>query len=251
MGSDWVRKPDLRRSCTAAAILLCAFLWASPYPACAAPRGYDPDAGYQYMELGTFPQTLEGGLEPILWRVLSADSETVLLLSEYVLAHHRIHYDDVAYERGGGDFTMTELYSYLSGDFLESFTAGEQALLLAGEDGALVTLLTKEELSSKAYGFTGNAARRGLPTPYALQNGLFQYSNGSSPYWTRTQSATEAYGAVCTKENGNLGYIRVVVQNEGLRPAIRLDAGLLAMESGDGSFDDPFRVLLPGGFATE
>ncbi len=251
MESDWVRKPNWRRMGAAAAVLLCVFAWAAPCAAGAVLRGYDPGAGYQYLELGTFPQTLEGGLEPILWRVLSADSETVLLLSEYVLAHHRIHYDDVAYERSGGDFTMTEMYAYLNGAFLESFTAQERALLLAGEDGALVTLLTKEDLGNKTYGFTGNAARRGLPTPCALQNGLFQYGNGSSPYWTRTQSTTEAYGAVCTKENGNLGYIRVVVQNEGLRPAVRLDAGLLAMESGDGSIEDPFRAILPGGFETE
>lgn len=251
METRWARKPSFRRSCTAAIILLCIVVWAAPCAAGTALRGWDPDAGYQYLELGTFPQTLEGGMEPILWRVLSADSEGAFLLSEYVLINHRIHYDDVAYERSGGDFSATEMYEYLNGEFLEHFTENELALLKAGEDGALVTLLTKEDLNNKAYGFTGNVARRGMPTPYALQNGLFQYGNGSSPFWTRTQSTTEAYGAVCTKEKGNLGYIRVVVQNEGCRPAVYLDINQLAIESGGGSFVDPFRVSLPGGFTTQ
>ena len=248
MKSDPARKPNLRRVCAAAIILLCAFVWAVPGAALTALRGYDSDAGYQYLELGTFPQTLEEGMEPILWRVLSADSGTAFLLSEYVLVNHRLHYDDVAYERSGGDFTPTEMYAFLNGEFLEHFTQDEQALLLPGDDGALVTLLTIDDLNNKAYGFTSDYARRGMPTPYALQNGLFQYTNGSSPYWTRTQSTTEAYGAVCTKEKGNKGYIRVVVQNEGCRPAIWLDTDTLVIDSGSGSMDDPLRVSLTGGF---
>lgn len=227
--------------CTAAA-LLCATLCAVPAAAQEALRGYDSAEGYVYLELGTFPQTLENGLEPIVWRVLSADADTVLLLSEYVLFNHRVHFDDAAYEQSGGDFTQTELYAYLNGEFLQHFTDGEISMLTAGEGGALVTLLSRDDLNNKAYGFTGDRARRGMPTAYALQNGLFQYTNGSSPYWTRTQSETRAYGAVCTKENGNLGYIRVVVQNEGCRPAILLDARRITIAGGSGTLDDPFRV---------
>lgn len=237
----------LRLACTAAA-LLCALFCVAPAAARAALRGYSAAAGYQYLELGTFPQTLENGREPIVWRVLSADADTVLLLSEYVLQNRRVHFDDVAYERSGGDFAQTELYAYLNGEFMRNFTDGERSMLQTGEDGALVTLLTRDDLNNKAYGFTGDRARRGLPTAYALHNGLFQYTNGSSPYWTRTQSETRAYGAVCTKENGNLGYIRVVVQNEGCRPCVRLDARLIGINGGSGTLDDPFRVsALEGG----
>ena len=232
----------------AAAMVILAGFWAVPGMAEETPRGYDAVAGYQYLELGVFPQTLDGGQEPILWRVLAADENTVFLVSEYVLLNHRIHYDDVAYERNGGDFQTTEMFAYLNGPFLTNFTAAEQTLLLTGDDGALVTLLSRDDLNNKAYGFTGDNARRGMPTAYALQNGLFQYSNGSSPYWTRTQSASHAYGCVCTKQNGNMGYIRVVVQNEGLRPAITLNAGLLAIEGGSGTLTDPFEVTSQEGF---
>jgi len=235
-------RPGLRRVYTALLLALCVGVWAAPGFADGALRGYDAAEGYQYLELGTFPQTLENGLEPIVWRVLYADGDTAFLLSEYVLLHHRIHFDDAAYERSGGDFTQTEMYEYLNGEFLQSFTDGEIRMLKAGEDGSLVTLLTVDDLKNKAYGFTGDRARRGTPTAYALQNGLFQYTNGSSPYWTRTQSETRTYGAVCTKEDGNLGYIRVVVQNEGCRPAVWLNAQMITIEGGDGTLDDPFRI---------
>ena len=54
-------------------------------------RGYDKSAGYVYLTLGEFPQTANGDVEPILWRVLSADAEKVYILSEYVLEARRIH----------------------------------------------------------------------------------------------------------------------------------------------------------------
>lgn len=210
-------------------------------------RGYDPQEGYLYLNLGVYPQTLEGGLEPILWRILSVKEGVMLMVSEYVLFNHRIHYDDVEYIRSGGDFAETEMFADLNGAFLAHFTQDEKAMMIPGDDGGLITLLTRDDLKNKAYGFTGDTARRGYPTAYALQNGLFQYSNGSSPYWTRTQSSSYDYGTVCTKESGNLGYIRVVVQNEGARPAVSLDLSMLTVQSGSGWFYDPFCVALNQG----
>ena len=88
-----------------------------------------------------------------------------------------------------------------------------------------------KEPSTKAYG-----------TQFAIAEGLFRYSNGSSPYWTRTQSADFPYGTRCTKEHGNLGYIRCVVMNEGIRPAPRLDIGALELSGGDGTMENPYLV---------
>jgi len=233
-----------RWSCAALVIVLCFGLYGGSLADDGVLRGFDPQDGYRYLEFGTCPQTLEGGLEPILWRILSVDFETVFLVSEYVLFNHRIHYDDAVYIQSGGDFTATEMYEDLNGEFLTHFTDDEKAMMIADEEGGLVTLLSRDDLKNKAYGFTNDYARRGIPTPYALQNGLFQYSNGSSPYWTCTQSTSADYGVICTKENGNLGYIRVVVQNEGCRPAIYLNSELFASISGSGQVSDPFRVTL-------
>ncbi|MBN1777871.1 MAG: hypothetical protein JW811_07085 [Clostridiales bacterium] len=228
-------------------ILLCILFLMHANADSVALSGYAKSGGYQYLEMGTFPQTLEGGREPILWRVLAAGDGTAYLLSEYVLLNHRLDNDDTAYTLSGGDFTKTEIFAYLNGEFLTHFTAQEQALMtLDGADG-LFTLLSSDDLKNKAYGFTGDTARRGYPTPYAVQNGLFQYSNKSCPYWTRTQSTSHAYAALCTKEEGNLGYIRVVVQNEGLRPACRLRLDLLDITGGIGTLNDPYQINLLGG----
>lgn len=215
--------------------------------ACAAElTGYGA-AGYQYVEMGTFPQTLENGREPILWRVLAVEDDTAYLLSEYVLFNSRLHNDDLAYELSGGDYTKTELFAYLNGEFLEYFSANELTMITLENEPGPFTLATIEDLKNKAYGFTGDNARRGIPTPYAVQNGLFQYSNGSSPYWTRTQSTSRAYAAICTKESGSLGYIRVVVQNEGCRPACYLRLDRLSITGGSGTLTDPYQIDLFGG----
>ena len=231
----------------AAACLL--FLYASASASSLA--GYESAGGYQYVELGTFPQTLEYGQEPILWRVLSAGDGKAYLLSEYVLENRRLDNDDVAYELSGGDFASTEIFQYLSGEFLSHFTDEELAMLRASESGALFTLLSLDDLKNKAYGFLGDAQRQGYPTAYAVQNGLFQYQNGSSPYWTCSQSASHAYAAICTKTGGNLGYIRVVVQNEGLRPACTLALDLVQITGGSGTQDDPYQIRVSGGTGDE
>ena len=225
---------------------LCILIFIPANALSASLTGYN-SAGYQYVEMGTFPQTLENAREPILWRVLSAEDGRAYLLSEYVLFNSRLHNDDLAYERSGGDFSQTELYATLNGEFLDHFTARELALITWEGVPELFTLPTIEDLKNKAYGFTGDNARRGIPTPYAVQNGLFQYSNGSSPYWTRSQSSSRAYAAICTKEKGSLGYIRVVVQNEGCRPACYLRLDLLKITGGSGTLSDPYQIDLFGG----
>ena len=232
-------------SAAAMAVLLCACSTALADGAGTGLRGYTADGGWQYLELGAYAQTLEGGLEPIVWRVLSVNADQAYLVSEYVLANRRIHPDDQEYALNGGDFTQTEMYIYLNGAFLDCFTAREQSALLPDATGARVTLLSAEDLRNPALGFTSNASRAAYGTPYAVENGLFQYgiAHGcTSPYWTRTQSPKTRYGAYCTKAAGNLGYIRVVVQNEGCRPACTLNLKTVKMESGDGTLARPFQL---------
>ena len=56
-------------------VILCLLL---PLPACtAAPllTSYTAATGYTYLTLGRYPQTAEGEIRPILWRVLRVDGE--------------------------------------------------------------------------------------------------------------------------------------------------------------------------------
>ena len=207
-------------------------------------RGYDAEQGYQYVALGRCPQAEDGGEEAILWRVLAVEDEEAYLYSEYILFNHRVHEDDKEYVSFDGQWNRTELYALLHEEKLDEwFTPQEQELLLYSDELGYLFLATGEDLKNTAYGFASNKSRQGYGTPYALENGLFRYSNGSSPYWTRSQSSTKAYGTRCTKVDGKLGYIRCVVMNEGVRPGVRLSLTDLEIVSGTGSKDDPFVLL--------
>lgn len=205
-------------------------------------RGYDKKEGYQYVSLGSWPQGESGESAPILWRVLSATDHEVLLLSEYVLGNHCVHsvYED--YVTFGGVWNKTDMYRFLNETFLpKAFSQSEQPLLLFSEELGSIFLPASEDLSNKSFGFINDKARMGKGTPYALANGLFKYSTKYSPYWTRTQSSTLISGARCTKVKGNVGYIRVVVENVGWRPALKLNLDTAMIASGDGTVASPFQ----------
>lgn len=236
-------------------------------------RGYEREAGYQYVALGSFPQQADGTQEPILWRVLSVEEGEAYLLSEYILFNNRVHPDDRAYIEFGGAFNQTEMFALLNGPFEgepvsleeqeklkskwrigrvhiaeicfkdEAFTADEQAMLVSDEELGMVFLPTADDLKNADYGFTTSKSRKAFGTPYAIEHGLFKYGNGSSPYWTRTQSISYSYATRCTKVDGDIGYIRCVVMNEGCRPAVRLKLGEAVPTGGTGTMDDPFTFV--------
>ncbi len=209
---------------------------------------YTKANGYTYIQLGSYPQQIDGTVQPIVWRVLEATEDEAFLLSEYVLFNHRVHEDYLEYEGFEGQFNKTDIFVILNETFLQTaFTDKEQILLLNSEDLGKVFLITSADLQNKAYGFFTNRDRQAFGTAYAIENGLFKYSNsktgrGSSPFWTRTRSTTLASGVRCTKVDGSVGYIRCVVMNEGIRPAvkIKLNHGEIEVLSGTGTLDSPF-----------
>ena len=113
-------------------------------------------------------------------------------------------------------------------------------MLMVDDELGMVFLADADDLKNAAMGFSSAKQRQAHGTEYALENGLFQYQNGTSPYWTRSQSSSYAYATRCTKVDGNLGYIRCVVMNEGCRPAIRLMLDELEISGGSGTMDDPY-----------
>lgn len=237
------------------ALLLALLLLAPSAMAEDTLRGYDKKQGYVYLTLGTFPQTAEGGVEPILWRVLQVEDGRAYILSEYVLEARRIHgdYNEYANKPNAkknpgfdGDFTQTEMAQYLNGDFTAHFTSAELALLSPDETLGMFTLLSSDELKDKNLGFSKDNDRKAWGTEYAKANGLFVYgsSRGNhSPYWSRTQSSTNRQGARCIKSKGELGYINVITLDEGMRPACWLDMAKVVIASGEGTMENPFVLL--------
>ena len=254
-------------------VLILAMAWLLCASACAeefALRGYDKKQGYQYVQLGEFPQEADGTVRPILWRVLSVDDTQAYLLSEYILFNNRVHPDDNEYIAFQAAFNQTEMFALLNGPFEgnpipkeeqdqlkekerlgrvhiaqmcfkdQAFTQVEQSMLVTDEELGMVFLAEADDLKNAKMGFAGPKQRQAWGTEYALANGLFQYQNGTSAYWTRTQSTSYAYATRCTKVDGNLGYIRCVVMNEGCRPALRLSLNGLIPIGGTGTMEDPY-----------
>ena len=225
-------------------------------------RGYDKKSGYVYVTLGTFPQTEDGTRLPIVWRVLQVKDGRAYILSEYVLEARRIHGDykeyankpTAKYPGFNGDFTQTEMAKYLNGEFMQNFTEGELALLSPDETLGCFTLLSSDELKDKSLGFSKDADRKAWGTKYATTHGLFVYgsSRGNhSPYWSRTQSTSNTQGARCIKSKGELGYINVITEDEGMRPATWLDMSKVVIVSGAGTLEDPYVLLTEAAAAEE
>ena len=117
-------------------------------------RGYSKADGYVYLTMGEYPQTADGGVEPILWRVLTVDDEKAYLLSEYILFARTMHtslkeYRDVL----KGDFAGTELCQYLNSEFAgQAFPGGETDMLLPCENFGKVFLPSREDMKNRDYG---------------------------------------------------------------------------------------------------
>ncbi len=117
-------------------------------------RGYTREEGYVYLRLGSYPQQADGGVLPILWRVLTVDEEKAYLLSEYILFARTMHtslkeYRDVL----KGDFAQTELCQYLNTEFAaQAFTAEEMELLMPCENFGKVFLITRADMKNKEIG---------------------------------------------------------------------------------------------------
>lgn len=183
----------------AAAVLLLALMCG----ACAAGedvpelRGYSKTDGYVYLTLGRFPQTADGGIEPILWRVLAVDDEKAYLCSEYVLLARCMHADLKEYRDVlKGDFSRTDLCAYLNGEFTETaFTADELEMLLPCENFGKVFLLTADDMQNKSYGLglthvgkvnsskiTEEPGLRAWGTEWATQNNGFDPKVYTDPH---------------------------------------------------------------------
>ena len=117
-------------------------------------RGYEEDGGYVYVLLGQYPQTAEGEVQPILWRVLASDSEKCILLSEYILFARCINASLTEYrDEIKGDLGKTDLCEYLNIVFAsDAFSEDDLSLLLPMEGVGRIFIPSAEDLQNKAYG---------------------------------------------------------------------------------------------------
>ena len=222
-------------------------------------RSYTKEDGYVYLRLGQYPQTADGGVEPILWRVLTVDDEKAYLLSE----------------------SFAE----------QAFTEEDLSMLLECENFGKVFLVTRDEMKDKKIGLSTtlegstnpkkietNPGVRAWGTEWAIKNNgypeseypdpkakirnatdtanitvgekrlyVFMAKYGAcSPWWGRSAAKSHADQAVCTKDGGQIGRIEVGRDNEGVRPALYLAEGSYEITGGSGTKDDPFEIAPAG-----
>ena len=254
---------SVKRILVLSLLMLC--LSAPVVPACGAQLllPYAPATGYTYVTLGRYPQTAEGEVRPILWRVLRVDGEKAYLCSEYILFARPMHpslkeYRDVL----KGDFGQTELCHYLNTVFAEeAFTGEEMGMLLPCENFGKVFLLDASDVTDRSIGMgretnmkKDGPGLRAWGTEFAIKNNrgdrakerlyVFQKKYGAhSPYWVRNQSTSDGRHARCTKDGGQLGHIEVARENEGVRPAIYLALSGLRITGGAGTMEDPYTAV--------
>ena len=192
---DFRRKGDMRMRRRIPALLLAVLMLMSTAAGESALRGYNKEDGYVYLHLGQYPQTEDGGIEPILWRVLTVDDEKAYLLSEYILFARAMHTSRKEYEKFGGDFAQTELCHYLNTTFAEqAFTEEDLSMLLECEDYGKVFLVTRDEMKDKKIGLSttlegstnpkkieANPGVRAWGTEWAIKNNGYPVSEYPDP----------------------------------------------------------------------
>lgn len=219
-------------------------------------RGYQKGEGYQYLQMGTYPQGKAGEEAPVLWRILDVTDGEALLLTEYVLDAQQVIFETdeevikARTYRRIESFAQSDLCAWLNEVMLPNILGdtGLSDALVAGENGKLYPLTDKQFLTA-TFGF-GTArygvskTRYGKVTPYATARGVYSDRQGNAPYWVAAVKAADDYKLQIVGYDGHLSYGAYTRVNIGLRPAVLLALNRCEITGGDGSIEAPFTVSL-------
>ena len=242
-------------------------------------RGYSK--GYQYVLMGNYPYDSNGLVwgndpygsgntkdEPVLWRILSVEDNTVLLLTEYVIELQQVTFihDEEAIKRYDfprhEKYSQTDLCHWINEEMLPHLFDQDPlvyALMEEGENGRLFCLTSKQLLRSD-YGFRETVkptkVRITTPTPYARKRRIYRkdkpinYKAGGTPYWVGSMMEGKSKLHIVGYDGHISGgvYSR---DNIGIRPAVRLNLDLIGIESGTGTQKDPFILKYTGEIPAE
>ena len=176
-----------------------------------------------HFEFGCYPQDADGGIKPILWRVLRRDPRSLLVISELGL-------DGRPYDEEPGEAVWSEcsLRRWLNGEFFDAaFNERERALILsecicnnagpATDDR--VFLLSSEEAEDL---LVSDVRRRAKATDYAVKRGVWLGSYCACWWWLRSRGrAADCAGVVISV--GDVADCRHLCDaGVAVRPAVRL-----------------------------
>lgn len=216
-------------------------------------RGYIKGQGYKFVQFGTYPYDRKGNVEPVLWRVLELQDEKMLLLSEYVIDMQQVIFEsdkkiiEAHSYRRIKDYVESDLYSWMNTVALDTLL-GDSVMrnaLIEEPGGGKFFIMTDEQFMNPAYGFPAakmgeHPVRTASPTPYAKSRGVYEHSNGKSPYWVNFIKGETDYKLQIVGYDGHMSMGAYTRTNIGIRPSVRLDMTMLEVVSGTGTRKDPF-----------
>ena len=145
-----------------------------------------------YMTFGRYPQTAEGEVQPVEWRVLARENNKALVISRYVLDARR-------FDPESNDWSESEIRRWLNGEFYNSTFSDEEKVRIISFNQDNVFLLSREE--AEKY-FAYEVARRCKPTDYAKAKGALEIDDFSYSWWLR--SPNNSNGVYSVEDDGDI-----------------------------------------------
>ncbi|MDO5295781.1 MAG: DUF6273 domain-containing protein [bacterium] len=187
-------------------------------------RGVYADKLYGgHFRFGQYPQDADGGIKPILWRVLRREPRSLLAISELGL-------DSRPYNEEPGEAVWAgcSLRRWLNGVFFATaFNELERALIVsecvcnnagpATKDR--VFLLSSDEAEDL---LVSDGRRRARATEYAVKQGVRLGSYCSCWWWLRSRGRANDYAGVVISVGDVSDYRYIGDGSVAVRPAVRL-----------------------------
>ena len=229
-------------------------------------RGYIKGEEYQYIQLGEYPYEADGTVRPVLWRVLTADDGSALILTEYIIDTKQVIFetDSKVIEKHSfrriSSYEESDLYTWLNSEGLDALFGNDpirNAMISEEGSGLLFPLTDMQYLDADTLGFSrgrwgealnAHPRRQAVATPYAVANGLYvERGNGKSPYWCNAIKNPVDYKFGLVGYNGHISWGAYTNKKVGgLRLAVRLDLSQIRISGGNGSKDNPFTLSYTG-----
>lgn len=225
-------------------------------------RPWNEEDGFQYVTFGSYPQTAEGGVEPMRWLVLDTfDDGTAFLLTELVIDCHPVVVETNQRKIAEKKYRHikkledSDLYTWMNSEMIDTlFTAEEQSVLDPAR-GVKLFLPTNEEYIGR-YGWPRaiddqhSGGRMCDSTPYATAQGVYRGPyNGSmgATFWCARLRGWRYVQIVGF--DGHESWAGVTRSNVGVRPAVLVRRDQVSFAGGEGTSDMPY-VLTVGGSYT-
>ena len=172
-----------------------------------------------YVKFGNYPQTSNGGVQPIEWQVLSIENNKMLVISRYGL-------DCKIFDSSSNNWANSEIRNWLNGEFYnKAFTDQEKKSINLSN---LSDVGTSDNVFFLSYDeaekyFANDELRKCKATEYAVKNGAWVNSDtGCSWWWLRSpnpydRSSRRVY---YVNTDGSFNYNDVCGGNNLVRPAL-------------------------------